>query len=69
MRNCAVHWRGRHRQCYLWLLVVSALALTISGVAAAQTVGGYDLTWSTMDGGGTMFGTGGGYSLGGTISV
>jgi len=41
----------------LWLLVVSALALTTSGVAAAQTAGGYDLTWSAMDGGGTMFST------------
>jgi len=53
----------------LWLLVVSALELTTSDVAVAQTVGGYDLTWSTMDGGGTMFSTGGRHSLGGTISV
>ena len=27
---------------------------------------GYDLTWSTVDGGGTTFSTGGGYSLGAT---
>lgn len=35
--------------------------------AHAQSGGGYDLTWSTVDGGGYMFSTGGGYSLGGTI--
>ena len=35
--------------------------------AAAQTGGGYDLTWSSIDGGGTLFSTGGGYELGGTI--
>ena len=35
--------------------------------AHAQTGGGYDLSWSTIDGGGMMFSTGGGYSLGGTM--
>lgn len=35
--------------------------------ARAQTGGGYDLTWSTTDGGGVTFATGGPYSLGGTI--
>ncbi len=33
----------------------------------AQSGGGYDLTWNTMDGGGATFSTGGTYSLGGTI--
>jgi len=35
--------------------------------ASAQTGGGYDLTWNSIDGGGATFSTGGGYSLGGTI--
>jgi hypothetical protein len=35
--------------------------------ADTQAGSGYDLTWSTIDGGGMMFSTGGGYSLGGTI--
>ncbi len=36
------------------------------GPAQAQVGGGYDLTWNSVDGGGVTFGTGGGYSLGGT---
>lgn len=38
-----------------------------SGIAVAQTGGDYDLTWSTIDGGGETFSTGGDYELGGTI--
>ena len=45
----------------VYLLLVYALP------AVAQIGGGYDLTWSTIDGGGATFSTGGGYSLGGTI--
>ena len=37
------------------------------GIALAQTGGPYDLSWSTVDGGGHTFSTGGDYSLGGTI--
>jgi hypothetical protein len=37
------------------------------GVVRAQTGGPYDLSWSTVDGGGHTFSTGGDYSLGGTI--
>jgi hypothetical protein len=33
----------------------------------AQTGGGYDLSWSTIDGGGGTWSTGGSYALGGTI--
>ena len=47
-------------------LLVVLLSL-LSSVALAQTGGGYDLTWSTIDGGGYTFSEGGGYSLGGTI--
>ena len=45
-----------------------AILLLLAGVALvqAQVGGGYDLTWSTVDGGGDTYSTGGGYTLGGT---
>lgn len=50
------------------MIVMTVLALLLlTGVALAQTGGGYDLTWNSIDGGGYMFSTGGGYSLGGTM--
>lgn len=49
------------------LFVASCLLLLISSVVLAQSAGGYNLTWSTVDGGGGTFSTGGDYSLGGTI--
>jgi len=45
---------------------LSVLSLT-AAAAFAQSGGPYDLTWSSIDGGGQMFSTGGTYSLGGTI--
>lgn len=51
-------------------LAVLALAVSLaqSGTSvSAQSGGGYDLEWNTIDGGGAMFSTGGGYSLGGTL--
>ena len=48
----------------LILVLVSALSL---GVSVASAQGGYDLSWWTVDGGGTSFSTGGSYSLGCTI--
>jgi hypothetical protein len=47
-------------------LLVVLLSL-LSSVARAQSGGGYDLTWSTVDGGGATWSEGGGYSLGGTV--
>ena len=41
--------------------------LLLASVALAQSGGGYDLTWNTVDGGGATFSEGGGYALGGTI--
>jgi hypothetical protein len=35
--------------------------------ARAQSGGGYNLAWNTIDGGGWTFSTGGSYGLGGTI--
>ena len=48
------------------VFVFLASAVSVSR-ADAQSGGGYDLTWSSVDGGGYMFSAGGGYSLGGTI--
>jgi hypothetical protein len=47
------------------LLVLPMLVL--STAAGAQSGGEYDLTWSTVDGGGYTFSLGGGYALGGTM--
>jgi len=51
----------------LRLLLLVALLSLLASVALAQSGGGYDLTWSTIDGGGTTWSEGGGYSLGGTV--
>ena len=57
--------RATKRLAAVLLLVLPMLALSTS--ALAQSGGPYDLTWSTVDGGGEMFSTGGAYTLGGTI--
>ena len=56
----ATHLRGASH------LIGVGLFLLLASVALAQSGGGYDLTWSTVDGGGGTFSTGGDYSLGGT---
>jgi hypothetical protein len=48
-----------------WALLVCLVALLASGVALATA--GYDLSWWTVDGGGTIASNGGSYTLGGTI--
>lgn len=48
-------------------LVAVSILVALGLPAAAQSGGGYDLTWNTIDGGGATFSTGGGYSLGGTV--
>jgi hypothetical protein len=48
-------------------LLLVFVALRSTAPAAAQSGDGYDLTWSTVDGGGHTFSTGGGYGLGGTV--
>lgn len=47
-------------------LLIALLAL-LAPIAFAQTGGGYNLTWNTVDGGGYTWSEGGGYSLGGTV--
>jgi len=49
----------------LLAIVLVAGLLLVARPAVAQTGGGYDLTWSTIDGGGATS-TGGSYSLSGT---
>lgn len=47
-------------------ILVSLLVLAIPLVALAQSGGGYDLSWSSIDGGGGTS-SGGSYTLSGTI--
>jgi len=48
------------------LLALTALLL-LASVALAQSGGGYDLTWNTVDGGVATWSEGSGYSLGETV--
>jgi hypothetical protein len=48
------------------VVLVAFTCLLIVSAALAQSGGGYDLSWSTVDGGGYTFSQGGGYTLGGT---
>jgi hypothetical protein len=48
------------------IFALLALLLLSATLVAAQTGGGYDLTWWTVDGGGGTL-AGGGYTLRGTI--
>ncbi|HVF73356.1 MAG TPA: hypothetical protein VM940_17270 [Chthoniobacterales bacterium] len=56
----------RNVACRL-LCVTALLLLGVVPQAISQSGGAYDLTWNTIDGGGTTSATGGNYSLGGTI--
>jgi hypothetical protein len=49
------------------LLILVILLPARVGPAVAQSGGPYDLTWSTVDGGGEMYSAGGAYTLGGTV--
>lgn len=60
--RCAFHtWRR------LFLIGLLSLLLALSGLAHAQSGGGYDLEWNTIDNGGATLATGGHYTLGGTV--
>ena len=41
--------------------------LMLLGICTAQSGGGYELSWCTIDGGGIAFATGGTFVLGGTV--
>ena len=51
-----------------WVVIVILVGLLLpaAGVALAQSGGGYDLSWNTVDGGGATFASGGSYRLAGT---
>jgi hypothetical protein len=49
------------------IFLALAAFLLLASVALAQSGGGYDLSWNTVDGGGYTFSAGGDYTLGGTI--
>jgi hypothetical protein len=49
------------------LLLLTAATLGLGRPVLAQSGGDYSLTWSTVDGGGTMLSTGGDYSLVGIV--
>jgi hypothetical protein len=52
-------------------LLMSLIAFSAAALAGSEEnggpEGGHDLSWFSIDGGGTTFSTGGGYELGGTI--
>ena len=50
-----------------WALLACVVASLASGVALATPVADYDISWWTVDDGGTALSSGGSYSLGGTI--
>ncbi len=54
--------RARRRTLTLLLIV----ALLVPAIALAQSGGGYDLSWNTVDGGGGTS-SGGAYTLSGTL--
>ena len=49
------------------LALACVLLLAVPLMAYAQSGGGFDLTWSALDGGGGTVSAGAGYSLGGTL--
>ncbi|HEY77478.1 MAG TPA: hypothetical protein G4O00_15080 [Thermoflexia bacterium] len=51
----------------LTIVGVAVLFLVVAGVVLAQSGGGYDLSWYTVDNGGYTFSSGGDYTLGGTV--
>ena len=59
----------RRIRFFALVLVLLGIFIGVNGIrlAIAQSGGGYDLSWNTVDGGGYTFSMGGGYFLGGTI--
>jgi hypothetical protein len=47
-------------------VLVACLLLLVAAPVLAQSGGDYDLSWSTIDGGGGTFSTGGSYTFGAT---
>ena len=51
----------------IFLALIVLMLLVGVSISHAQSGGGYDLSWYTIDSGGATLSTGGTYSLGGTI--
>jgi len=58
---------GKIRLTGATLLGLVVLLLILTGNVLAQSGDGYDLSWWTVDGGGSTYSQGGEYSIGGTI--
>ena len=57
----------RNRFTLIVVVLGLVVVLLVAATVQAQTGGGYDLSWYSIDGGGAMLSTGGSYSLSGTI--
>lgn len=57
----------RYRVRSVRLTLFLALLLLPTAIVLAQSGGGYNLEWNTIDSGGHTFSSGGVYSVGGTI--
>jgi len=55
-----------HHSRWMVILILMGVVLLIAGAVLAQSGGGYDLGWNTVDGGGITFAVGGIYRLAGT---
>jgi len=58
-------YKKRHHRAWTGLLL--AALLLPSSTVLAQSGGDYDLSWSSVDGGGYTFSSGGAYAIGGSI--
>jgi hypothetical protein len=57
------------RKTVLAALFAAVVILLTFGRASSQTGGIYDLSWNTIDGGGSTFAQGGNYALGSTAGA
>jgi hypothetical protein len=58
---------SRTAKSWMGIVLAVLLLLGLAASALAQVGGDYDLTWSTIDGGGYTFSSGGDYELSGTV--
>jgi hypothetical protein len=61
-------WKNGRIGLLLVGLALASLLVATAVVAATSGGGGYDLSWNHQPGGGKMYSTGAGYSLGGSVA-